>query len=154
MVVVERGQDEYVLAVGDRGGDLGPGAGVRQGGVRRRRPTVPAADLAALTTLEIGGALTATQAKTVLAELVADGGGDAAAIAAAKGFEAMDSGALDGWSTRPSPPTPTRGRSSARGEGKAMGALVGAVMKLSQGKADGKPVTALLNQKLLDQKTA
>ena len=28
-----------------------------------------------------------------------------------------------------------------------MGALVGAVMKLSQGKADGKAVTALLNQR-------
>ncbi len=57
-------------------------------------PSVPAADLAALTKLEIGGALTATQAKTVLAELVAGGGGDAAAIAAAHGFEAMDDGAL------------------------------------------------------------
>jgi aspartyl-tRNA(Asn)/glutamyl-tRNA(Gln) amidotransferase subunit B len=33
------------------------------------------------------------------------------------------------------------------GEGKAMGALVGAVMKASQGKADGKIVTALLEQK-------
>jgi aspartyl-tRNA(Asn)/glutamyl-tRNA(Gln) amidotransferase subunit B len=33
------------------------------------------------------------------------------------------------------------------GEGKAMGALVGAVMKASQGKADGKLVTALLNAK-------
>ena len=31
------------------------------------------------------------------------------------------------------------------GEGKAMGALVGAVMKASRGKADGKAVTALLN---------
>ena len=28
-----------------------------------------------------------------------------------------------------------------------MGALVGAVMKATQGKADGKAVTALLNQK-------
>jgi len=28
-----------------------------------------------------------------------------------------------------------------------MGALVGAVMKLSQGKADGRAVTALLNQR-------
>jgi len=31
------------------------------------------------------------------------------------------------------------------GEEKAMGALVGAIMKLSQGKADGKVVTAILN---------
>ena len=59
-------------------------------------PAVPAADLAALTTLETTGALTATQAKQVLAELVAAGGGDAAAIAAAaKGFEAMDHAELE-----------------------------------------------------------
>ena len=46
--------------------------------------------------LEVGGKLTATQAKAVLAELVAAGGdADPAAIAAAKGFEAMDTGALD-----------------------------------------------------------
>ena len=41
------------------------------------------------------GELTATQAKQVLAELVAAGGGDPAAIAAAKGFEAMDTSALE-----------------------------------------------------------
>jgi aspartyl-tRNA(Asn)/glutamyl-tRNA(Gln) amidotransferase subunit B len=33
------------------------------------------------------------------------------------------------------------------GEDKALGALVGAAMKASQGKADGKAVTALLNAK-------
>jgi aspartyl-tRNA(Asn)/glutamyl-tRNA(Gln) amidotransferase subunit B len=33
------------------------------------------------------------------------------------------------------------------GEEKAMGALVGAIMKSSQGKADGKVVTALLQKK-------
>jgi aspartyl-tRNA(Asn)/glutamyl-tRNA(Gln) amidotransferase subunit B len=33
------------------------------------------------------------------------------------------------------------------GEGKAMGALVGAVMKASKGQADGKAVTALLEQR-------
>ena len=59
-------------------------------------PAVPAADLAGLTTLEVAGALTATQAKQVLAELVAAGGGDAAAIATAKGFEAMDTGGAGG----------------------------------------------------------
>ena len=56
---------------------------------------MPAADLAGLTALEVAGALTATQAKQVLAELVAGGGGDAAAIAKAKGFEAMDAAALE-----------------------------------------------------------
>ena len=33
------------------------------------------------------------------------------------------------------------------GEAKAMGALVGAVMKASRGQADGKAVTALLEQR-------
>ena len=40
------------------------------------------------------GSLTATQAKAVLAELLAAGGGDPAAIAAAKGFEAMSEDSL------------------------------------------------------------
>ncbi len=50
---------------------------------------------AELVKLEAGGALTATQSKTVLGELLAAGGGDPAAIAATHGFEAMDTGALD-----------------------------------------------------------
>ena len=49
MVVVERGQDDYVLAVVAAGGDVGPRARARQGGVRRagrrrrrcRPPTSP-----------------------------------------------------------------------------------------------------------------
>ena len=48
------------------------------------QPNVPPADVAALTLLERDNKLSATQAKTVLAEIVANGGGDAAAIAAAK----------------------------------------------------------------------
>ena len=48
-VVVERGQDDYVLAVGAAGGDAGPRPRPRQGGLRRagrrrrpcRRPTSP-----------------------------------------------------------------------------------------------------------------
>ena len=96
-VVVERGQDDYVLAVGAAGGDPARAlvhvkeAFADQGQV----PAVPAGDLAALTKLEVGGRLTATQAKQVLAELVAAGGGDPAAIAAAKGFEAMEASALE-----------------------------------------------------------
>ena len=62
--------------------------------------------------MEVEGRITATQAKTILAELVANGGGDAAAIAAAKGFEALDTSALETWSIRPSPRSPTPGPSS------------------------------------------
>ena len=149
MVVVERGQDEYVEAVGHVGGDIARAlvhvkeAFAEQGA----DPTVPAPDLALLTKLEVSGALTATQAKAVLAELVANGGGDAEAIAAAKGFEAMDTSALEAMVDQAIAAQPDAWAKYCAGEGKAMGALVGAIMKASKGKADGKIVTALLEQK-------
>ncbi|MEI6401258.1 MAG: Asp-tRNA(Asn)/Glu-tRNA(Gln) amidotransferase subunit GatB [Actinomycetota bacterium] len=149
MSVVERGQDDYVLAVAAAGGDMGRAlVHVKEAFADEpATPRVPAADLAALTTLEVGGSLTATQAKAVLAEIVANGGGDAAAIAAAKGFEAMDTGALEAMVDQAIADQPDAWAKFCAGEGKAMGALVGAVMKVSQGKADGKLVTALLNAK-------
>ena len=111
------------------------------------RPSVPAADLAKLTRLEVDGKLTATQAKQVLAEIVANGGGDAEAIAAAKGFEAMDSSELESMVDDAIAAQPDAWAKFCAGEGKAMGALVGAVMKASKGQADGKAVTALLEQR-------
>ncbi len=49
--------------------------------------------------LETGGQLTATQAKTVLAEMVEPPDRDPATIAADKGFEAMDAGRPRGASS-------------------------------------------------------
>ena len=149
MVVVERGQDDYVLAVGEAGADTARAlvhvkeAYAEQGPV----PTVPASDLARLVSMESAGALTATQAKTVLADIVAAGGGDAAAIAAAKGFEAMDSSELEAMVDRAIADNADAWAKYCGGEDKAMGALVGAIMKVSKGKADGKAVTALLQSK-------
>ena len=146
MVVVERGQDDYVLAVGGAGADVARAlvhvkeAYAEQGA----RPRVPAADLAHMIAMETGGQLTSTQAKTVLAQLVADGGGDAAKIAAAHGFEAMDTGALEAVVDEVIAAQADAWAKYCAGEEKAMGALVGAVMKASKGKADGKAVTALL----------
>ena len=149
MSVVERGQDHYVLAVGHLGGDaaralvyvkeafadLGP------------EPVIPAMDIAGLTKLEVSGAITATQAKAVLAEIIANGGGDAAAIAKEKGFEAIDTSALEAVVDQAIADQPDAWAKFCAGDGKAMGAIVGAVMKATQGKADGKIVTQLLNQK-------
>jgi aspartyl-tRNA(Asn)/glutamyl-tRNA(Gln) amidotransferase subunit B len=106
---------------------------------------VPAADLARLTALEVEGGLTATQAKQVLAELVDAGGGDAAAIAAARGFEAMDDSELRALVDSAIAAEPDAWGKFCAGEGKAMGALVGAVMKASRGQADGKAVSAMLH---------
>jgi aspartyl-tRNA(Asn)/glutamyl-tRNA(Gln) amidotransferase subunit B len=148
-VVVERGQDTYVLAVGAAGGDAGRAlvhvkeAFAEQGA----EPAVPAGDLASLTRLEVDGALTATQAKAVLAELVANGGGDAAAIAKARGFEAMDTSVLEAVVSEAITANPGAWDKYCAGEDKALGALVGAVMKASRGQADGAAVTALLRSK-------
>jgi aspartyl-tRNA(Asn)/glutamyl-tRNA(Gln) amidotransferase subunit B len=149
MVVVERGQDDYVLAVADAGADATRAlvhvkeAYAEQG----PRPSVPAADLARMIVMETGGKLTSTQAKTVLAELVANGGGDAEAIAKANGFEAMDTSALEAIVDEAIAAQPDAWAKYCSGEEKAMGALVGAIMKASKGKADGKAVTALLQSK-------
>ena len=83
----------------------------------------------------------------MLADLVANNGGDVVAIAAAKGFEAMDSGSLAGLVDEAIAADPDAWAKFCAGDGKAMGALVGLVMKSSKGKADGKLVTALLTQK-------
>jgi len=144
--VVERGQDDYVLEVGAKGGNVAR-ALVYVKEAFADSPHVPPADLAALTVLEAKGELTATQAKTVLADLVANNGGDAAAIAAEKGYEAMDSSALEGLVDAAIAAEPDAWQKFCAGDGKAMGALVGLVMKSSKGKADGKLVTALLDQK-------
>ena len=146
LVVTDRNQDAYVLAVAAVGGDAGRAlvhvkeAFAEQG----ERPTVPAADLARLTGLETAGKLTATQAKQVLAEIVANGCGDAEAIAMAKGFEAMDTSELESMVDAAIAAQPDAWTKLCAGEDKAMGALVGAVMKASKGQADGKAVTALL----------
>jgi aspartyl-tRNA(Asn)/glutamyl-tRNA(Gln) amidotransferase subunit B len=107
-------------------------------------PHVPAADLARLTILERDAKVTATQAKTILAELVANGGGDAAKIAADKGFEALDTSAVEKMVDDAIAAQPDAWAKYCAGEEKALGAIVGAVMKASKGKADGKVVTAIL----------
>jgi len=80
----------------------------------------------------------------VLAELLANGGGDAGAIAREKGFEAMDTSALDTLVGQVIADNADSWASFEGGNDKAMGALVGAAMKASRGKADGKAVTAAL----------
>ena len=147
MSVVDRGQDDYVLAVAAAGGNAARAliyvkeAFAEQG----TQPTVPAADLAALTLLEADGKVTATQAKAILTDLLANDGGDPAAIAAAKGFEAIDTSALETVVDQVIADNADAWAKWCSGEGKALGALVGAAMKATQGKADGKVLNQLFN---------
>jgi aspartyl-tRNA(Asn)/glutamyl-tRNA(Gln) amidotransferase subunit B len=106
--------------------------------------------LAALVKMETGGELTATQAKTVLAEMVASGD-DPAAIAKARGFEAMGDDALAGAVDAVIGGNPDEWARFVDGDdktrGKLTGFFVGQVMKATKGQADGKAVTALLRER-------
>ena len=145
-VIVERGQDDYIATVTDAGGDASRALVYVQQAFAEEgsTPRVPAADLARLTILERDAKVTATQAKTILSELVANGGGDAAKIAAEKGFEALDTSAVEKMVDDAVAAQPDAWAKYCAGEEKALGAIVGAVMKASKGKADGKVVTAIL----------
>ena len=145
-VIVERGQDDYIATVTDAGGDASRALVYVQQAFAEEgsTPRVPAADLARLTILERDAKVTATQAKTILSELVANGGGDAAKIAAEKGFEALDTSAVEKMVDDAIAAQPDAWAKYCAGEEKALGAIVGAVMKASKGKADGKVVTAML----------
>jgi aspartyl-tRNA(Asn)/glutamyl-tRNA(Gln) amidotransferase subunit B len=145
-VIVERGQDDYIATVTDAGGDASRALVYVQQAFAEEgsTPRVPAADLARLTILERDAKVTATQAKTILSELVANGGGDAAKIAAEKGFEALDTSAVEKMVDDAIAAQPDAWAKYCAGEEKALGAIVGAVMKASKGKADGKVVTAIL----------
>lgn len=149
IVVVERGQHEYVAAVAAAGGDpVRALIYVQQAFAEEgASPSVPAADLAALTIMERDGKLSATQAKAVLADLVTNGGGDPAAIAASKGFEAMDTSAVEAFVDEAITADPDAWAKYCAGEEKAGGAIVGRVMKASRGKADGKIVASIMQQR-------
>jgi len=148
-VVVERGQDNYVKAVVDAGGEAARAlVWVQQSFADEGdSPRLPAKDLATLTVMEREGKLTATQAKTVLGDMLAAGGGDPAAIAASKGFEALDTSAIAQFVDDAIAAQPDAWAKYCAGEEKAVGALVGSIMKASKGKADGKVVTALLQER-------
>ena len=145
-LAVQRGLDELALAAVHAGGDA---AGVLkhvEHNLADGAGALDAAALAKLATLEASGALTATQAKAVLADLVASGG-DPKAIAKARGFEAMASGDLEAVVDEAIAANADAWAKVLAGDGKAMGAIVGHVMKATQGQADGKAVNRLLQQK-------
>ena len=100
--------------------------------------------LADLVQMEEAGELTATQAKKVLGALV-DGGGSPREAAQALGFEAMNTGELEALVDKLIADHPEEWTRFCEGDAKLTGFFVGQVMKATQGRADGKAVTQLLN---------
>ncbi len=93
--------------------------------------------------MEQRGELSATQAKTVLGELLAHGG-DPRAIAAAKGFEQLTAGSLAATVDSLIAEHPDEWARYREGDDKLAQFFIGLVMKSTSGQADGKAVVAEL----------
>ncbi|MGH9110983.1 MAG: Asp-tRNA(Asn)/Glu-tRNA(Gln) amidotransferase subunit GatB [Acidimicrobiales bacterium] len=150
-IAVERGLDGLALEAIAAGGDpLRVLTHVEHNLAVDGAEALDPAKLAALVAMETSGALTATQAKAVLSEVVATGE-DPAAIAKAKGYEAMGADALGSAVDEVIAANGEQWARFVEGDdkvrGKLTGFFVGQVMKATQGQADGKAVTALLRQR-------
>ncbi len=145
-ILVERGQDRLALKTIAEGAS---GAAVVKhltnnlaDGVGELTPK----SFAALVSMETERELSSTQAKTVLAALVEDGG-EAAAIASGLGFEAMDTAELDQILDQLIGDNPEQWARFCDGDNKMQGFFVGQVMKATKGQADGKVVNRLLEER-------
>ncbi|RMH73235.1 MAG: Asp-tRNA(Asn)/Glu-tRNA(Gln) amidotransferase subunit GatB, partial [Actinomyces sp.] len=150
-VLVDRGQDTFALAA------IAEGADPARVLVRIENDLavddwsrVSPAAFAALVSMETSGELTASQARTVLAEMVA-GGGDPAAIAARLGFEAMDTGELEAVVEAVIATHPDEWARFVGGDDKdrkkMAGFFTGQVMKATRGQADGRLVAEILGRR-------
>ncbi len=147
-VVVAQGLDELVVAAA-RSGAPAELALVRAANELAANLDaalrIEAGAFASLVTMESEGALTPTQSKAVLAEMLA-AGGDPAAIAAAKGFEALSEDSLSGAVREVVEAHPDEWARFVAGEEKLAGFFTGHVMRATGGKADGKAVAAELRR--------
>jgi aspartyl-tRNA(Asn)/glutamyl-tRNA(Gln) amidotransferase subunit B len=145
-VVIDLGLDPFVLAALD--------GGVESELAIARAANEIAGDLDELSNLSVesyvatllmeqSGELSATQAKTVLAEILAHGG-DPVSIAKSKGFERLASGALGEVVDELIEENPDEWSRYRSGDEKLAQFFVGQVMKLTKGQANGKDVIAEL----------
>ncbi len=145
-VVIDLGLEEFVHVALDGGVEAGPALA--------RAANELAADLEGASHLDPGafvatllmeqrGELSATQAKTVLAELLARGG-DPATIASARGFEVLSSDSLGETVATLIGQFPDEWMRYRDGDEKLAQFFIGQVMKLTQGQANGKAVVAEL----------
>ena len=148
-VVVELELDTLVLAAISAGADgklaLNRAGNEVAAGLNAARRLSPDA-FTKLLLMEGSGRLTSTQSKEVLGELLTEGG-DPEAIAEAKGYKAMDTGALEGVVDGLIAEHAEEWQRYRGGDGKMTGFFVGKVMAATNKQADGKVVTALLRQR-------
>jgi len=149
---VDRGLDDLALGAIDAGADAGRVlTHVEHNLAVDGADALDVAHFTELVRLEIDGKLTATQAKTVLAEMV-ETGQPPEVIAKARGFEAMDAADLESIvdGVIAAHPDDWAEFVAADDKGKVKklsGFFTGQIMAASKGQADGRAVNMLLNQR-------
>ena len=145
-LAVERDLDAFAIAAIDAGASGGPVLKHVDNNLPDGHGSMTAEAFASLVAMEAAGDLTSNQVKDVLAELV-ENGGTPEAIAAERGFEAVDTGELEAQLDQLIAANPDEWQRYLDGDKKVQGFFVGQIMKATQGQADGKAVNALMNQK-------
>jgi aspartyl-tRNA(Asn)/glutamyl-tRNA(Gln) amidotransferase subunit B len=123
---------------------------LRQGGIEAgpAASKVQPESLAKLVAMVQAKQVSHGSAKQVLAALIAEGG-DPAAIVEREGLgQIADSGELEGAVEAAIEAEPEAAEEVRKGNQKAIGRLVGAVMKQTKGRADGGEVTRLIREQL------
>jgi aspartyl-tRNA(Asn)/glutamyl-tRNA(Gln) amidotransferase subunit B len=125
-------------------------AALRQDGgdVTAAESKVDPATLAALVVMVHEKKISHGSGKTVLAELVANGGSPAEIVERDGLAQISDSGELEAIVAAAVEANPQAAEQIRSGNQKAIGAIVGAVMKETKGRADGGEVTRLIRAKL------
>ncbi len=145
-VVVDLGLDDLVVAALAAGADpslaLARAANELAAGLDGLH-RLSAEAFAETLAMEARGELSATQAKAVLAEIL-ERGGTPGEVAAAKGFERLDEGALATTVDQVIAENPEEGARFRDGDDKLAQFFIGQVMRLTRGQADGKAVIAQL----------
>ena len=152
-LTVERGLDDLALAAIAEGAEAARVLIHAENNLAGGAGFLTADSFAALTAMEVGGQLTATQAKTVLAELVASGG-EPTDIANRHGFEAMETSEVETIVDQVIAANPDEWTEFLEGDEKERkkksGFFVGQVMKATGGQADGRVVNEVLEARAAD----
>ncbi|HEU4905207.1 MAG TPA: Asp-tRNA(Asn)/Glu-tRNA(Gln) amidotransferase subunit GatB [Solirubrobacterales bacterium] len=123
-------------------------AALRQADADGERDKVEPAALAALIGLVGEKKISHGSGKQVLSILIAEGGEPGAIVEREGLAQISDSGELDSIVAEAVEANPEAAEQIRAGNGKAIGAIVGAVMKQTKGRADGGEVTRLIQEKL------
>lgn len=121
---------------------------LRSAGLELKESPISPARLRDLVRLIEEGQVTHNQAKELFAKMVEDPDKDPASLAREMGFEPVDTGELETFVAAVIEENPGPVQEVRSGNPKAINALLGQVIKRSQGKADPKAVRTLLEQKL------